>query len=71
MKVAPSVAIDKCIAVFSWNCAQTLPNYEDSTPVGETGRMATKVEVGFSHYLTLNWINVNKLRFWLTLNFLC
>ena len=25
------------VAVFSWNCAQTLLNYEDSTPVCETG----------------------------------
>jgi len=26
-----------------WNCAWTLLNYEDSTPVRETGRNATKV----------------------------
>ena len=54
MQVALSIAI----AYFSWNCAQTSPNYEDSTPL--VGR-ARRLEVAgrFSHYLTLNWISVN------------
>ena len=43
---------------------QTSLNYEDSTPVCETGR---RLEVCFSHCLMLNWNSVNKLRLWLTL----
>ena len=77
-------ALPKCTAGFSSNyihtlsnsvtggCTkcETLPNYEDNTPVRETGRKPRRleVEVGFSHYLTLNWINVSKLRLRLMLN---
>ena len=41
--------LEKCIVVFSRNCAQSLPNYEDSTPVYETGRKAAKVGFGPSY----------------------
>lgn len=41
--------LDKYIAVCFLELCNTLPNYDDSTPVCKTGRKAMKVEVGFSH----------------------
>ena len=62
MKVAPRVA-SKVYSCFFYGIVQTTPNYKDRTSVCKTGR---RLEVGFSHYLTLNWISVNKLRLRLT-----
>ena len=58
MQIRPSVA--KCKAVSSWN--RHHPIYEDITRCA-IGRKATKMRLAsISHYLTLNWISVNKLR---------
>ena len=54
------VALDKGIAVFSWNCAHTSPKTVHLF-VRLVGR-PRRLEVCFGHYLTLNWITVKKIK---------
>ena len=51
----------KCIAVLMELCTDLARFMKTVHVVRLVGRLQ-RSEVGFSHYLTLNWISVNKLR---------